>query len=191
MATLNPREGPPSVRFALMMLALLPAAPTHAQEWSVDGARTQIHWEARHFDTSTSRGRFDRFETQLVFDPVARRGELAVTVDTRSITSGIAPFDSVLRGSFMFDTVNHPTAWFVSRDFVFDGDRLAAIRGELTLRGQSRPLTLKALAFGCRDERCGGDFEGDLKRSDFGITYGQPFGADRVRLFVSVQALRR
>ena len=34
---------------------------------------------------------------------------------------------------------------------------------------------------------CGGDFEGELQRSDFGIVYLLPLVADRVRLLVQVQ----
>jgi polyisoprenoid-binding protein YceI len=174
-------------------LAAAHAAPPGA--WRVDPQATQIHWEAMHFGTSTSRGRFEQFDVQLGFDPQTRQGELAVTVNTASVTTGLAPFDQVLRGGFMLDATSHPQAWYVARQFEFDGDRLVAVRGELTLRGTSRGLTLRALRFGCRSadagERvCGGDFEGELRRSDFGINYALPFGADRVRLFVSVQARR-
>lgn len=181
---------------AAMAVALAPHQSTAQTAWRVDPERTQVHWEARHFDTSTSRGRFERFEVQLGFDPATRRGELAVTVATASVSSGLAVFDRVLRGPYMLDAEAQPTAWFVARNFVFDGDRLAAVRGELTLRGTTRGLELKALSFGCRSgeapgsEVCGGDFEAELRRSDFGITYALPFGADKVRLFVSVQARR-
>jgi len=34
-------------------------------------------------------------------------------------------------------------------------------------------------------------FEGELRRSDFGATFGLPFVADRVRLRVQVEGLRR
>jgi polyisoprenoid-binding protein YceI len=173
--------------------AVAAAAPA---AWQVDPQRTQVHWEVRHFDTSTARGRFERIQAQLGFDPAARRGELAVTVDTASVSSGLAVFDKVLRGPYMLNAEAHPTAWFIARQFIFDGERLSTVRGELTLRGVSRGFELKALSFGCRagtaegGEVCGGDFEGELRRSDFGIDYAQPFAADRVRLFVSVQARR-
>jgi polyisoprenoid-binding protein YceI len=179
--------------FLAFGLAAASAAPPGA--WRVDPQATQIHWEAMHFGTSTSRGRFEQFDVQLGFDPQARQGELAVTVNTASVTTGLAPFDQVLRGSFMFAAADHPQAWYIARQFEFEGDRLVAVRGELTLRGTSRGLTLRALRFGCGrtdagEPVCGGDFEGELRRSDFGINYALPFGADRVRLFVSVQARR-
>jgi polyisoprenoid-binding protein YceI len=70
------------------------------------------------------------------------------------------------------------------------------VTGEFTLRGVSQPLTLRALQFHCRTdatpprEVCGGDFEAELRRSDFGITHSLPFVADRVRLVIQVEAFR-
>jgi polyisoprenoid-binding protein YceI len=37
---------------------------------------------------------------------------------------------------------------------------------------------------------CGGDFEGELLRSDFGATFGLPLIANRVRLQVQVEGRR-
>ena len=74
---------------------------------------------------------------------------------------------------------------------------LHSVVGELTLRGQSLPLTLVATRFQCaphpvhQRELCGGDFEALLQRSDFGITYGLPLVANRVRLVIQIEALRQ
>jgi polyisoprenoid-binding protein YceI len=97
---------------------------------------------------------------------------------------------------------------------------LAEVRGEFTLRGRGVPLSLDALRFGCRPagaaqpavtpaastptelasaaaaataptaEVCGGDFEGEVLRSDFGATFGLPLVGDRVRLRVQVEGQR-
>ena len=40
-------------------------------------------------------------------------------------------------------------------------------------------------------QRCGGDFEGELLRSAFGASFGVPLVADRVRLRVQVEGVRR
>ena len=70
------------------------------------------------------------------------------------------------------------------------------MRGEFTLRGVSRPLSLYAKRFACRTdaelqrEVCGGDFEAELLRSDYGSTFGIPFVGDRVRLLISVEGIR-
>jgi polyisoprenoid-binding protein YceI len=64
------------------------------------------------------------------------------------------------------------------------------------LRGVSRPLGLRATHFACRTDEmlkrevCGGDFEGELLRSDYGSTFGLPFVGDKVRLLISVEGVR-
>jgi polyisoprenoid-binding protein YceI len=74
---------------------------------------------------------------------------------------------------------------------------LSGVNGELTLRGTSQALELRALRFGCHThpqrqrEVCGGDFEGELKRGDFGASFGMPFVENRVRLVIQVEGIRQ
>ncbi len=61
----------------------------------------------------------------------------------------------------------------------------------------SEPLTLRATRWRCgfsvvfRREVCGGDFEGEIRRSRFGITHSLPFVEDRVRLLIEVEGIRQ
>jgi polyisoprenoid-binding protein YceI len=171
-------------------------AQADPQRFVFDPANTRVHWEVVHFGTSTSRGRFDEVQGSLTLDRAARSGQLSVSIATASVSTGMALFDGVLRGPLLLASQEHPAAYFVAGQFGFDGERLASVTGEFTLRGVSRPLTLRALQFGCRAdpatqrETCGGDFEAELRRSDFGITHSLPFVADRVRLVVQVEAAR-
>ena len=112
----------------------------------------------------------------------------------------MAPFDAHLRRGDLLETDAYPTAWFVARSLRFGAagePALAAVHGELSWRGVSLGLTLTATRFGCyphprlRREVCGGDFEGELRRSDLDIDYGLPFVADRVRIVVQVEGVRR
>jgi polyisoprenoid-binding protein YceI len=184
-------------RIAAGLLAAA-AACAHAAPatWRIDPAATRVHFEVQHFGTSTSRGRFDRVDGSIVLDAAARTGEVSIEVDTASVSTGLAPFDGVLRGGDLLASAAHPKAWFVARRVEFDGATPARIHGEITLRGTSRPLELRALRFACRQdaqrqrEVCGGDFEAELRRSDFGMHFGLPFVADRVRLQVQVEAVR-
>lgn len=182
----------------LIALALLAAGTVDAApaDFQIDPENTQVLFEVRHFGTSTSRGRFTEVSASIALDPAARRGSLSVTIGTAGVDSGVKPLDAMLRGDWFLAAKAHPQAYFVATDLSFDGDRLVQARGEFTLRGVSRPLTLRALRFACgpRAERasevCGGDFEAEFKRSDFGITYGLPFVDDRVRLVIQVEASR-
>jgi polyisoprenoid-binding protein YceI len=109
-------------------------------------------------------------------------------------------FDARIRAADLLASEAFPEAYFVATRFSFDGERITEVRGEFTLRGTSQPLSLRALRYGCRREPnpatatvvevCGGDFEGEFKRSDFGATFGLPFVADRVRLQVQIEGRR-
>jgi polyisoprenoid-binding protein YceI len=154
-----------------------------------------VQFEVMHFGTSTSRGRFGPLQGEVTLDRDKRQGEVSLRINTAAVDTGLRIFNARLREPDLLDSAQFPEAYFVARNFSFDGDRVAAVRGEFTLRGISQGLTLKALRFGCRSddqpgEICGGDFEGEVKRSDFGATFGLPLVGDRVRLVVQVEGRR-
>ena len=191
-----PRQRPLRFPLAGLLAACCGSVGAAPQSYTLDPASTHVHWEIVHFGTSTSRGRFDSIEGSITLDRQAQRGEVSISVATASISTGMALFDGVLRGPLLLAAREHPSAYFVARRFTFDGDRPTSLSGEFTLRGIGQPLTLRALQFNCRTdaathrEVCGGDFEGEIRRSDFGITHSLPFVADRVRLVIQVEAFR-
>lgn len=185
---------------AAALVVALGAAPAAARaepaDYILDAAYSWVHFELRHFGTSTIRGRLGPARGTVTLDRAAGSGRVAVEVDTASVDTGLAVFDARIRRDDLLAAQAHPRAWFVATRLHFDGERLDSLRGELTLHGISQPLELKALRFGCalhprlQREVCGGDFEGTITRSDFGISYGLPFVADAVRLVVQVEGLR-
>ncbi|MBX3601354.1 MAG: YceI family protein [Rubrivivax sp.] len=186
-----------AVRRLLAAAALCTGAGAGAAPASyvLDPERSFVHFEVVHFGTSTIRGRFGPAQGSVLLDPGARRAEADVRVATASVDTGVRPFDARLRRDDLLASEAHPEAFFVARQARFDGERLAELRGEFTMRGVSQPLTLRALHFACRadaaGEVCGGDFEAELLRSSIGATFGLPFIADRVRLLVQVEGRRR
>ncbi|HEY0857831.1 MAG TPA: YceI family protein [Albitalea sp.] len=185
-----------AIAWAALLLASS-AAPAAPVVYAIDAAHTQVLWEARHFGTSTQRGRFAQIEGHIAIDRDSGDGEVSISIATGSVSSGVAALDGMLRSRHFLASEDHPTAYFVARRLRFDGAGLQELHGEFTLRGVSRPLTLRATRFACRivdgdgREVCGGDFEAEIRRSDFGSTYGLPFVGDEVRLLVAVEGLRR
>lgn len=179
-------------------LLLLHAVAAQAQTvtYALDAAHTRVHWEVLHFGTSTSRGRFDDTSGSLQLNPGTGTGEVSISVATTSVNTGVAPLDSVLRGSYLA-SVEHPQAYFVASGWRWKAGAPLEVRGELTLRGVSRPLVLRAQRLHCdthpmlKREVCGADLQGELRRSDFGITDGLPFIGDSVRLLIQVEAIRQ
>ncbi|MES2890067.1 MAG: YceI family protein [Pseudomonadota bacterium] len=166
-----------------------------APGYRLDPTHTFVHWEVLHMDTSTIRGRFDRLQGQVVFDAAARRLEVGISVDMKSVSTGSAAFDAVLRGSTLLATEAHPQAYFTARQAEWDGEAPRAVKGEITLRGISQPLTLQVVRWKCgfnplfRARVCGGDLEATLKRTDFELHFGTPLVANEVQLRIQVEAL--
>jgi polyisoprenoid-binding protein YceI len=182
---------------AMACAAVTCVATAAPQRFALDPDHTHAHWELKHFGTSTIRGRFDAITGSVTLDREAHSGSVSISIETGSVSTGTRIFDGVVRGPQMLATAEHPSAYFVASRFAFEGDRLASITGEFTLRGVGRPLTLRAIRFGCRTdpapprEVCGGDFEGEFLRSDFGITHSLPFVGDAVRLVVQIEGVRQ
>lgn len=191
MKTLTP------LAVAAMLLAAASLAQAESVTYAVEPMHTYVTFEVRHFGTSTNRGRFDKKEGSITLDRVAKTGRADITIDTASISSGLPLFDSHLRGDDLLRVKDFPTAKFVGDRFSFDGDKVSAVSGTLTLLGKTQPITLNATHFNCYDnpmlkrEVCGGDFEATLQRSAFGMSYGLPGIPDSVKLVIQIEAVRQ
>jgi polyisoprenoid-binding protein YceI len=187
---------------ALLGLAVALTAPTSFAQtatYKIDPTHTFVHFEAKHFGTSTNRGRWDKKDGEIQFDRAAKTGKVDITIDMASINTGVPPFDNHLKSADFFDVANNPTARFVGTGLKFDGDKVTEVSGELTMRGKTGPVTLKATGFNCfmhprlQREVCGGDFEATIQRSVWGISYGVANNAipDNVRLLIQVEAVKQ
>lgn len=186
----------------LVAIAVLSALAAGAQaepvRYRFDPTHTFVHFELSHFGTSTIRGRLGPLDGEVEIDRGARRGRVQVEIDTSLASTGVPVLDARLREPDMLSVQAHPKAYLVAERIDIDETgRVRSLRGELTLRGVSLPLTLTAVRFNCysspllRREVCGGDFEGQLSRGAVGITHSLPFVGDTVRLRVQVEAIRQ
>jgi polyisoprenoid-binding protein YceI len=127
----------------------------------------------------------------LRIDP-ARPQQAAVQIDIplSGLTVTSPAFGKHLQTPDLFDTAKFPTARFVSRNVAVRGQQ-ATITGDLTLRGVTKPLTLRARFHGAgtnpmsKAATIGFSAEGELKRSDFGLGYAVPAVSDTVKLEIT------
>lgn len=183
---------------ALAATVTLGAAPAMAANYAIDPSHTFVTFEIDHQNTSTNRGRFDKVEGTLAFDRAAKTGQADIAVDITSISTGTPGFDKHLQSADLLNAGEFATARFVSDEFVFDGDDLEEIRGQLTLLGQTHPVTLEAEKFNCFENRmlqgretCGGDFEATIDRTQWGVDFGTQFGVTKdVKIIVQIEAAK-
>ena len=185
---------------ALAAVATLSAGLAHAEavSYAFDPSHTHVTFEIGHFGTSTNRGRFDKNSGSAQLDVAAKSGMVDVTTDVTSINTGWDAFNKHLQSADLFDAAKYPTMNFKGDKFSFNGDKVAAIAGELTLHGQTHPVTLNAVNFNCYDspmlkrQVCGGDFEGTIDRTQWGVNYGIDWGFPKnVRVLVQVEGVKQ
>ena len=186
--------------FALAAAATLATGIAQAEpaSYAIDPTHTFVTFEISHFGAAVNRGRFDKKQGSVQLDKAAKSGKVEITFDMTSVNTGTPSFDKHLQSADLFNAAQHPTMKFVADKFVFNGDKVASVEGQLTLLGKTGPLTLKANQFACYDspmlkrEVCGGDFEGTIDRTQWGMNYGVEWGFPKnVRLIAQIEAVKQ
>lgn len=173
-------------------------AQAEPANYAIDPTHTFVTFEISHFGAAVNRGRFDKKQGSVQLDKAAKTGKVEITFDITSVNTGTPSFDKHLQSADLFNAAQHPTMKFVADKFVFNGDKVASVEGQLTLLGKTGPLTLKANQFACYDspmlkrEVCGGDFEGTIDRTQWGMNYGVEWGFPKnVRLIAQIEAVKQ
>jgi polyisoprenoid-binding protein YceI len=182
---------------ACLLLSL--AGMAQAADYLIDtkGAHAFIQFHIKHLGYSWLIGRFNTFKGDFSYDeadPEAAR--VAVTIDTASIDSNHAERDKHLRNEDFLDVGRYPEARFVSTGYRAIGDDRGELRGDLTLHGVTRPITIDVTHIGAGPDPWGGHrrgFEGrtSFALADFGIDYKLGPASKDVHLWLGVEGIRR
>lgn len=185
------------VSMALLALGL-GAARAEPATYKIDDDHTYATFAIGHYGASVNRGRFGSATGTVRFDKAARTGVIDIALPVASLYTGSKGFDQHLLSPDLFDAARHPTMRFVSDRMVFEGERLVEVPGQLTLLGQTHPVTLKANQFNCyanpraKTEACGGDFEAVIDRTRWGMNYLVDRGMPKeVRIGATIEAFRQ
>ncbi len=180
--------------FALMTLA--GSALAAPETFVIDPGHTAPRFEYSHFGYSTQIHRFDKSSGQIVLDRAARAGMVDVTIDAKSVNTGFPVFNEHIQGEDFFNTAAFPTITFKSTRVKFKGDRPVAMEGDLTIKGVTRPVTLKISHFHTmphpmlKKDALGANAEAKVKRSDFNMGKYAPHVSDEVILSIAVEAIK-
>jgi len=187
----------PLPRIAAAIAALSAASALAApEEFNVDPTHTYPGFAIRHLGISTQRGRFDATTGKILIDRAAKTGSIDIAIDTTSVSTGNRQIDGVLRGEDFFNVEKHPKMYFKASSMAFEGDQPKSARGDLTLLGVTRPVTLAIEHFGCTRlpflvrTTCGADLQTTIRRSEFGMTSYLTYLSDDVRISVQIEAVK-
>jgi polyisoprenoid-binding protein YceI len=144
--------------------------------WTLDPAHSSVTFSAKHMMVTTVRGSMQIRDFDLAFDPDdLAASRVRVSLDAASIDTGQEMRDNHLRSEDFLKTEEFPTIDFVSSSIEPDGDD-HVIHGDLTIRGVTRPVTLRAEYAGAVPNMKGGLSAGfsattKINREDFGLTW--------------------
>jgi polyisoprenoid-binding protein YceI len=163
--------------------APLPLAPGR---WAVDTNHSSIGFSVRHLGVSKVRGRFTRFEAEVVVGDTLDTTTVSATVDVASIDTGNTDRDAHVLSPDIIDVARRPTMVF--RSTLIRGAGVEyQVDGDLTIGDVTRPIVL-ALELGGIETFPGGPrhagFEAttEIRRKDFGIDIAMPPGVNVVAL---------
>ena len=160
--------------------------------WTLDATHTDVDFTVRHAGISKVRGTFNAVEGTLTVAEDHTASAVSVTIDASSIDTGQPDRDGHIKSADFFETETHPTMVFESTEVRpgSDGMEEFTLVGNLTLKGITRPVELKAEfggqtvdAFGMT--RAGFEATGEISRKDFNITWNAPLQAAAGGVLVS------
>jgi polyisoprenoid-binding protein YceI len=154
--------------------------------YDVDPAHTSIGFAGKHLMVTTVRGRFKEYSGQVeTEDDDATTAVATLTVKPVSLDTGVEQRDQHLRSADFFDVERHPEMTYVSTKVERVGRNRYRVSGDLTIKGQTRPVTLDAeveerFTDPWGNERIGVTASGKLNRRDWGLTWNQVLEAGRL-----------
>ena len=146
--------------------------------WTLDASHSEVMFKVRHLMVSNVTGYFKTFNgTVEIEGDDFSTARVNFTAEVNSITTNNEQRDGHLKNSDFFDAENHPALTFQSTGLEKVGDEEYKAHGTLTMRGVSKPVTLKVEHGGVITDpwgntRTGFTIDGKINRKDFGVSFG-------------------
>lgn len=169
--------------------------------WEFDTAHTTIDFTAKHMMVTNVRGRFERFSGDAHIDEVnPANSKVDVSIDLASLTTGNEGRDNHLRSADFFNVENHPTATFHSTKVEALSKDHLRVTGDLTIRGETKPVTLDVNIEGKFKDMQGKDRYGftastSFSRKEFGLEWnvalesGGWLVSDKITIAIDAQVI--
>jgi polyisoprenoid-binding protein YceI len=171
--------------------------------WVIDPYHSEVQFKVKHLVISTVTGNFSKFEGKVESDTDDfSDARISFTADIDSISTAQEQRDQHLKSADFFDAANHPQLSFQSTSFTKKGDNEYTLKGDLTIRGTTKPVTL-AVEFGGTQKdfygntKAGFEITGKINRKDFGLHWSATTEAggivvsDEVRLVMNIQVAKQ
>lgn len=139
-----------------------------AGDWNFAPVHSSASFSVKYL-VAKFRGRFEEVDAKI------SDGQLTGSVKVDSIVVKDENLAAHLKAPDFFDAENHPEISFASKSIELDGDD-AKIEGELTIKGNTRPVSATGRVEGPTEDfmgntRLGFEFETTIDRTEFGVDW--------------------
>jgi polyisoprenoid-binding protein YceI len=128
--------------------------------------------------------------------------KVSFTANIDSITTGNEQRDGHLKSADFFDAANYPVLSFVSTAVLQKGGKDYILKGDLTIRGTTKPIELKVEFGGIQQDFYGNtvagfELNGKLNRQDYGLQWnavteaGGIVVSDDVKLHINAELIKK
>jgi polyisoprenoid-binding protein YceI len=145
--------------------------------WKFDPYHTQVEFAAKHLGMMTVRGHFTEIAaTGHIYPDNPQASSVEITIQTASIRTHNEQRDNDLRSSNFLQIDAHPNMTFKSTKIESNGPDRYSMTGNLTIKGNTHPVTLSVLKYGEFNDarmghRIGYSAETKINRRDFGLSF--------------------
>ena len=174
-----------------------PAPAPTIGAFAIDAVHTTVVFKVQRINGAPFYGTFKKIDGSFNIDPANLSASIVdVTIPVESIDSNNGGRDKHLKGADFFSAAEFPNLAFKSKSVTKTADKQFEIAGDLTARGVTKPITIKALQTGTGPARGGGTAAGfdvtfSFNRSDFGINYGPQALGDEVAVMVGLEGVKK
>jgi polyisoprenoid-binding protein YceI len=165
--------------------------------WNLDPVHSSVGFEIGYL-AGTFKGEFHELGGQLKAE--GDHGRLEGTAQVASIDVKDENLNAHLQSPDFFDAERYPELRFTADELDVTGTEIAS-RGEITIRGETRPVEVTGtigapLADPYGNERIGVELTATVDRTQFGVNWntplpsGEPALADDVRIVADLQLVR-
>jgi polyisoprenoid-binding protein YceI len=153
------------------------AATISTGTWQSDPVHSSVGFEVKYLGTARFRGEVSDFDGVLRVD--GDETELAGSGRVASLRTKDENLDAHLQSPDFFDSERHPDIAFRSTSVTFGPDDDVAIDGDLTIKGVTKPVTLRGtLSAPVTDlagkEKLALELATTIDRTDFGVSWNAP-----------------
>lgn len=183
-----------------LLATMCTAAQAEMATYELDPAHTTVYFTVDHIGYAKTLGLFTTVSGSFMYDAETRElGEVNVSIDAASVQSFNDARDAHVRKSDFLGVEEFPTITFTANGGDAASDTSGTVTGDLTIIGQTLPVTLdvtlnKAAAypFGHKREVLGLSMGTSINRSDFGMSYGVDNGlvGDEVIIQIETEAMK-